>query len=344
MISVSGNVPSGDVRVTGSTDFGEVCAGSINEKTISICNVGLCNLMVSNVSFVMPCPDFILVNNPFPTAVSHDFCVDVVIRFTPTTCGTKTCTLRIVTDDPDTPVITLTVTASSPCASIDVPPDLAFEPEVIQNVGSCKSELPFPISNTSFCPLVITAITIGGVDAGDFSFSGLPSFPIILEPGHIVGEGDLSVVFAPTVVDRDRLATITVTYVTDPISGATANIVRRVGGEGVRTGARVLVMHAGIPVPHVERIHLQRINANRNRPRLDTQDNAMNLPLVTVIPAAPVEPFQYHREYGTVSNPIQLLPGAYQVTATAIINGKRRTLVVGFDVQTCDFNALVVDF
>jgi hypothetical protein len=345
MVSVSGNVPPGDVRVTGSTDFGEVCAGSINEKTISICNVGLCNLTVSNVFFVSPCPDFVLVNNPFPAVVSHDFCVDVVIRFTPTSCGTKSCTLRIVTDDPDTPVINLTVTASTPCGSIDVPPDLAFEPEVVQTVGSCNSQLPFPISNTGLCPLTITAITLGGVNVGDFALSGLPSFPIILEAGHIVGEGDLRVVFAPTEVDRDRLATITVTYVVDPVAGTTANITRNVCGEGVRTGARVLVTHGGIPVAKVERIHLQRINANRNRPRLDTQDNAMDLPLVTVIPALPCEPFQYHREYGTVSNPIQLLPGAYQVTATAIINGKRRTLVVGFDVQTCDFNpTLVVDF
>jgi hypothetical protein len=307
--------------------------------------VGKCNLLVSNVSFVGSCPDFVLVNNPFPAVVSHDFCVDAVIRFTPTSCGTKTCTLRIVTDDPDTPVINLTVTASTPCGSIDVPPDLAFEPEVVQTVGSCKSQLPFPISNTGFCPLVITAITLGGVNAGDFALSGLPSFPIILEAGHIVGEGDLNVVFAPTEVDRDRLATITVTYVVDPVSGATANITRRLGGEGVRTGARVLVTHGGIPVAKVERIHLQRINANRNRDRLDTQDNVMNLLLTTVVPAPPVEAFQYHREYGTVSNPIQLLPGAYQVTATAIINGKRRTLVVGFDLQTCDFNpTLVVDF
>jgi hypothetical protein len=71
----------------------------------------------------------------------------------------------------------------------------------------------------------------------------------------------------------------------------------------------------------------------------------MDAPLVTVVPAAPCEPFQYHREYGTISNPIQLLPGSYQVTVTAIISGKRKTLVVGFDVQTCDFNpAIVVDF
>jgi hypothetical protein len=92
----------------------------------------------------------------------------------------------------------------------------------------------------------------------------------------------------------------------------------------------------------VEKIHLQRINANRNRDRLDTQDQAMDLPLVTVIPAAPCEPFQYHREYGTVSNPIQLLPGSYQVTVSAIINGKHKSKTVAFDLDTCDFNANIV--
>jgi hypothetical protein len=46
-----------------------------------------------------------------------------------------------------------------------------------------------------------------------------------------------------------------------------------------------------------------------------------------------------------VSNPIQLLPGSYQVTVTAIVNGKRETQVVAFNVDTCDFNpTVIVDF
>jgi hypothetical protein len=343
VVAVSGTAPTGDVRITGSTDFGDVCAGTLAEKTVSICNVGLCDLRVSSVS--VDCPDFTIINNAFPANVSHDFCLGVVIRFTPTSCGPKTCTLTIVTDDPDSQTNTLTLTANTPCPSIDVPPDMGFLPEVIQTVGTCKTLQPFPISNKGKCLLTITDISIGGVDAGDYSLSGLPSFPILLEPGHIAGEGDLNVVFAPTVVDRDREATITVTYVIDPILGTTAQVTRKLCGEGVRTGARVLVTHNGIPVAKVERIQLQRINANRNRNRLDSLDNSLNLTLQTVVPAAPCPAFQYHREYGTVSNPVQLLPGAYQVTATAIINGKRKTLVVGFDLQTCDFNpAVVVDF
>ncbi len=220
-VSVSGNVPSGVIRITGSTDFGDVCAGTLAEKTLSICNVGLCDLHVSSVSFVPPCPDFTLINNPFPATVSPDSCLDVVIRLTPTSCGPKSCTLVIVSDDPASRTNTFTVTANTPCPQIDVPPDLAFAPEVIQSVGACQSLLPFPISNKGNCNLVIASIVIGGADTGDFALSGLPSFPVILEPGHLVGEGDLNVVFAPTQVDRDRLATITVTYVADPITGAT---------------------------------------------------------------------------------------------------------------------------
>jgi len=180
------------------------------------------------------------------------------------------------------------------------------------------------------------------VNAGDFSLSGLPSFPVILEPGHIVGDGNLNVVFAPTAIARERRATISVTYISDPFTGATTTVTRSLCGEGVYTGARVLVMHGGVPVPFVESIHLRRINANQNRPILDTTDQARDLPLVTVIPTGPCGPFQYHREYGTVSNPIQLLPGSYQVTVAAKINGKRKHLSVGFDVSTCDFNPTIV--
>src|SRR6185369_2658439 len=217
-----------------------------------------------------------------------------------------------------------------------------FLPEVIQTAGNCSTALPFPISNKGDCNLVITNIWISGTNAGDFSMSGLPSFPIILEPGHIVGEGDFNVVFAPTAIARERRATINVTYISDPFTGATTTVTRELCGEGVLTGARVLVMHAGVPLDFVERIHLQRVVGNRNKPQLDTTDVARDLPLVTVIPDPPCEPFQYHREYGTVSNPIQLLPGTYQVTASAIINGKHKNWSVGFDVTTCDFNPTVV--
>jgi hypothetical protein len=61
-----------------------------------------------------------------------------------------------------------------------------------------------------------------------------------------------------------------------------------------------------------------------------------------VTQAGPWASFQYQREYGTVSNPIQLLPGSYQVTVSAIVNGKRVSKTVGFDVTTCGFNPNII--
>jgi hypothetical protein len=341
-VNVSGTAPPGDIRVTGSTDFGEVCPGELAEKTVSICNVGRCDLNVASVEFVGACPDFTLVNNPFPAPISHDSCVDVVIRFTPTSCGPKTCTLRITSDDPDSPVINKTVTASTPCASIDVPPDVCFPAEVIQSVGACVNFKPFPISNTGNCPLKITNIALGGANPGAYTLVGLPSFPIILEQGHVVGEGDFNIGFAPTALARDTLASITVTYESDPVAGTTTQVTRTLNGEGVRTGARVLVTVGGAPLASVKKIQLHRLTANQNRIRLDSVDVVQNVPLSTVVPAFPCGQFQYHREYGTVSNPVQLAPGSYRLTVQAIVSGHVRSLTVGFDVTTCDFNPNIV--
>jgi photosystem II stability/assembly factor-like uncharacterized protein len=333
-LQASGFGATTDITVTGSTTFGDVCPGALAERTISVCNVGACNLHVTSAS--VDCPDFTLVNNPFPATVSPDSCLDLVIRFTPTSPGPKSCTLTITSDDPDTPIITLTLTANTPAPSIDVPLDLTFPPTVIQSIGPCHSLNPFPISNTGSCNLTITNITIGGTNAGDYSLSGLPSFPIILEPGHVVGEGALRVVFSPTAVARERRATVEVTYESDPISHSTTTITRMLCGEGVKTGARVLVTAGGVPLASVDKIQLHRLTVNKDN------DVVHNAPLQTVTATAPCTSFQFHREYGTVSNPIQLLTGSYEVTVQATVNGHKRTQTAAFELGTCDFNPNVV--
>lgn len=343
-VAVSGNVPPGDIRVTGSTDFGDVCAEELAEKTVSVCNVGECNLNVASVA--VDCPDFTLINNPFPAPVSPDSCLDVVVRFTPTSAGPKTCNLTILSDDPDMPVVVKTLTGNTPIPMIDVPPDQAFPATVIQGVGACSSLRPFPVSNTGQCNLGITDLSIS-IDPDEYSLSGLPSFPIILEPGHVAGEGDLRTVFEPDVLDRDIAGEVSVTYVSDPITGTTTTVTRDLCGEGVKTGVRVLVERGGVPVPtgEVFQIQLQRVTGNRKRKGLISIDNVKNPPLTTVTPALPCQPFQYHAEFGTVANDVQLLPGFYNVTATARVNGKRKKKTAGFDLLTCDFNRnVVIDF
>jgi hypothetical protein len=352
-VNVTGKTLPGDVRITGSSEFGSVCfiPGMFDEKQISVCNVGACNLNVlPGTGFDPACDDFKLINKWFPAAVSPDFCMDLVIRFTPTSVGFKQCTLKILTDDPDEPVREVILTGNTPAPIIDVPPDIGFPPEVIQSVDSCVTQEPFPISNTGICPLTITNVvtTVDNVgDPDEYFTSGLPSFPIILDAGHIAGSGDLSIDFRPQFIDRDRLGSVHVTYLSDPITGVATVVDRDLCGEGVYTGARVLVTVGGVPLDLVKSLKIHRLTANRNKDRLDSVDQAMNLPLTNVIPTGPCGAFQYHREYGTVSNPIQLSTGSYQVTAQVRHpdTGRMMKKSVGFNVDSCDFNpTIIIDF
>jgi hypothetical protein len=334
------DAPEPDVRVSGSGAFGQVCGGAAPaEQRIDVCNVGACNLSV--ISATSNCADFTVVDTPFPAPVSKDFCMPITVRFTPTSTGPKSCTLTITTDDPQTPIITRPLTGDTPASSIDVPfpSGQAFSPGVVQSIGACKVPQPFPISNTGGCPLRITNVEIGGTNAGDFSISGLPSFPIILDPGHIAGEGDLKTVFAATALDRDRLATLTVTYISDAVTGATTQVTRPLCGEGVNTGARILVTNgAGVPYALVKQIQVHRLVGQKQKVLVDTASVSKNLPLVTVNPTLPCPQVRYHKELGTVSNPIMLAPGAYTATATVNVGGKNVKKTVAFDVSTCTFN------
>jgi len=291
------------------------------------------------------CNDFLIVNNPFaaPAPISKDFCAPITIRFTPTSVGTKQCTLRIVSDDPDTPVVTRPVTGTLPAPQLSVPASISYLPEVIQSVGACTTTKAWPVANTGACPVEVTAASVTTL-ASDYSLVGLPGTPISVKPGQQLGQGDLGSSFGPTVLARQRAGVLSVTWKNDPILGTTTTSTTAVCGEGVRTGARVLVTINGTPAPtgSVERLQLARISGNKNSRIVDTVSVAKDLPLTTVPASGACTGFQYHREYGTVANPLMLMPGSYRVTITAVVNGKRQNKTVAFDVSTCDFNPTVV--
>lgn len=223
--------------------------------------------------------------------------------------------------------------------------NLLFPPTVVQSLAMCQSPKPFMISNIGVGDLTITNVAIGGVNAGDFSLSGLPAFPIVLGPGQVAAGGDLDVVFAPTAVARERTANVTVTFVTNPITGATGTQSRDLCGEGALTGARVLVTQGGVPMPTVHEIELKRLGGLFGFPK--EVDEVKNVPLqsVTPTPGTACGPIRFHREYGAISNPVQLIPGVYQLKVEAIIAGKEVRKKTFFSVNTCGFDGtIVVDF
>jgi len=266
--------------------------------------------------------------------------LDVI--YTPTEVGAHSCQLTITSNDVNSPAV-INLSGETPTNSLAALNNIAFPATVIQENGPGVSSSPLPVVNNGVCPVTVTATT---ASPDVYTLSGLPDLPVPLMPGEQLGDGALDALFKPTTLARHTEGVVTVTYEHDPIMHLTTDISNAMCGEGVHTGARVLVTNAGIPVDNVIRLQLQRINANRNGNRggkVDSIETAKNLPAISVNPSANgvCEGFVYHREYGTVSNPVQLLTGSYQLTAVILQNGKRKTKTAAFSVDTIDFNRTI---
>jgi hypothetical protein len=111
VVALSGYAPPGKLAVTGSTCFGGVNACCTAERTISICNVGDCNLQLISVEFKRKSPYWKLINSPFPATLHPGSCLGLVIRYKAQEKCPRACELVITSDDPTAPVKTLDLLA-----------------------------------------------------------------------------------------------------------------------------------------------------------------------------------------------------------------------------------------
>jgi len=355
-VTVGGVLGSPEIVVQGCpVNFGLVPLddAAAHEKEIQICNQGDCPLTVTGIAFNPATTEFTLVETAptagSPLVVGVGACVPFHIRFTPTSCGPKSATLVIQSDDPATPSINCPVQADSACADVDdldAPAGLCFPPTVVQSFGSCYSEIEPAISNKGAGKMRINSVTLAGANPGDYELVALPSMPVFLNQGDVLGAGDFAVRFRPTEVARNRAAVLEI-VVADPISGAALGTVQvPLGGEGVRPGARLLVRQNGAPVASIYRVVLWRSTEGQGFHKIT---ELKNVPLKNVNPGAPCPPFQYHVEYGgvdTVGEPTYLRPGEYRFEVTLKIGNKQVKKLIDFGaVDSCSFNAnLRLDF
>ena len=116
LIPVSGSTPAGQLAVSGALHFGQVDCGKA-QRTLSICNVGPCDLHVASVAFKHPRKHFEIVSNPFPATLAPGSCLGVVVQYE-ANCEPESCELVITSDDPSHPVKAVDVvafTCSRPC-------------------------------------------------------------------------------------------------------------------------------------------------------------------------------------------------------------------------------------
>jgi hypothetical protein len=337
---------SGHIVVPSGVAFGAACAGSVGHATLNVCNTGGADLSVTGISSSNPAFAVTAPSGGFPIVIHPGACLPFDVTFTPSGVGLQSGTITISSDDPAHPTVGVPATGQSAAGSLGLSPNQLFPPTVIQSVGPCRSSRPFVVSNTGTCDLTITNVAIGGANAGDYTLSGLPAFPITLQPGHQVGSGDLNILFAPNELARERTANVSVTFVSKPTSGTTSVETRELCGEGVRTGARVLVTQGGVPVAVAHEISLRRYWGGwfGFSKKVEEVENAP-LQTVTGTPGTACGAIQFHREYGSVSNPKQLTPGVYKLKVEIKIAGKEVSKTVRFNVDTCGFNGtIVVDF
>lgn len=142
-VTVLGVAPSGILAVSGSTQFGGVELGLRARQTLSVCNVGECDLHVTKVGFLplcgcegeddetgccdkddrkghhetgkachcdQRCSHFKILNNPFPATLRPGSCLPVTIEFRPHCQPARCCELVIASDDPNMPERILFVT------------------------------------------------------------------------------------------------------------------------------------------------------------------------------------------------------------------------------------------
>lgn len=144
-LTLTGHAPSGTLTITGTTEFEGCELGRRALQTLSVCNTGDCDLHVTRVGFLPPCPcdehrrkpcgcsrpcgchdeheehdehrrndqccsNFRIVTNPFPATLHPGSCLGVLIEFVPTCDTAACCELIVECDDPEHPSRTLFVT------------------------------------------------------------------------------------------------------------------------------------------------------------------------------------------------------------------------------------------
>lgn len=334
--------------------FGTVCPENLqsNEKTVSVCNSGMCPLNITDIA--MSNTEFTVVGLPaLPITVQPGSCLEFDVRFTPSSVGPKSATLSVTSNDPDTPVSEVAVTGETLASTLSTTEKIGFQPAVVTTIGHCPADEPLVVAGTGLCNVKVTTVTITGTNAGSFSLIGLPTSanPLVLAPGEQLGGGSLKVRFLPDAVITERFhrAEANVTYITDPFTNEETTVIIPLAGEAAQTGFRLLVRAGGVPVEKVDKITatVKGSKASGKQNKTNLQVANANLRTVTAPdPFASDLSFQFHAEFGGLTNSIQLPTGDVQLKVQIKIGKKKKTKTVGFqNLSTCSFNKdVVIDF
>ena len=223
------------IAVSGDLNFGVVARGTKATRDIVVQNTGGAPLVIaaSGVAFIGSSdPSFSVLRPSTPQTIAPGGSLVFTIQFAPLANdpGTlKTGTLRILSNDPTNPSVTLAATGTPGVPRLNVTSSLAFgslavDDRTIPNTADQKLVISNQ-SSCSLCDVSVSGLNITGVNAGDFSLVGSPTLPVTISANNSL---EFTIRFNPS-GGGNRTATLSVVS-NDP---ANSNVLVSLSGVGL---------------------------------------------------------------------------------------------------------------
>jgi photosystem II stability/assembly factor-like uncharacterized protein len=191
------------VSLSGNLAFGTVCGGSTQYQTITVYNMGATDLVITSVQRLMGSTDFTVLGNPgTPLSLAAGEEVAFTVVFSPTgPAGLEAATFRIISNDPNAPVVDLLATGIIGSGRVST---LIVEAGSFGDVCvGAKADQLMTINNCGTCPLSIFNI----IGSPDFLAPSVLSYPLLVGAGDSI---DVVVRFQPSVPFGAKAGTITI--------------------------------------------------------------------------------------------------------------------------------------
>ena len=203
--------PAIAVNLQDNLSFGTICGGP-DYLTIEVYNVGVTDLIINSVQWLMGSSDFSVLPTPAtPLMVAPTDSIEFTVQYLPTVFGTpETATIRISTNDPTAPFVDVSATGVGGTGAVAT---AIANSGSFGNVclGSFVDEI-LTINNSGTCRLLIFDIA----GSPDFLAPGVVSYPLVVSAG---GSIDVAIRFQPSSFGA-KVGAITI-FSNDPASPST---------------------------------------------------------------------------------------------------------------------------
>jgi len=165
-------------------DFGQVAAGSTQDATLLIRNIGTDTLAIQDLTLTSPSFQLVNLDELGSPLLAPDSAWELTVRYTPFQDETVLATLMVASNDRLRPEVPVSLRAEGLAPALDLDPDsFDFGNRELGCVGS----LPVSIANVGRAPLVLDDILFDDLSGnGEMNVQLPPSY----QPGYTINPGD----------------------------------------------------------------------------------------------------------------------------------------------------------